>query len=284
MNESLEHAKIQYQSVEIPPELGTAVSSALRVGERKRCSRRAVHRAWGTGLAACACFFLLVNGSPAFASAISDVPLLKHLARIVTVERYQINDRDHLVDVRLPALADTGDTDLEQRINTEIKTRIDQVLLDAEDRAKEARAAYVETGGQVEDFIPIIINVDYDIKCSNGHTLSFLVSKTETLANAYTELYTYNLDLTTGKTLTLRDVLGPHYREKADAAIRAEIVRRTAEKDALYFDPNEGGFTGISADQKFYINEQGDPVILFEKYEISPGYMGIQEFTVPLTP
>lgn len=281
MNESLKHARQRYQSPELPPELSFAVSAALREGERRRARRRAIRRSLGGGLAACACFCLLVNGSPAFAAALADVPVLGELARIVTVERYQINDRDHLIDVRLPALTDTGNTDLEQRINTEIRTRIDQVLDEAQERAREAREAFVETGGKAEDFMPIIIDVDYEVKCSNGQYLSFVITKTETLASAYTEYYLYNLDLTTGTELTLPDLLGPDWREKCDEAVRAGITQSEAE-GGVYFAPGEGGFETVDDDQKFYLSADASVVLLFEKYEIAPGYMGTQEFAVPI--
>ena len=42
------------------------------------------------------------------------------------------------------------------------------------------------------------------------------------------------------------------------------------------------GFQSIAADQKFYINAGGNPVVIFEKYEIAPGYMGQQEFEIPM--
>ena len=42
----------------------------------------------------------------------------------------------------------------------------------------------------------------------------------------------------------------------------------------------EAGFKTISDDTPFYINENGNPVIVFEKYEIAPGYMGYQEFEI----
>lgn len=146
-----------------------------------------------TALAGCACFALLLNVSPTFAGAVYQVPVLGQLARVITVKEYSINDRDHLIDVRLPALELAANTDLEQRVNTEIRTRIDQVLQEAEDRARETREAYVATGGAQSDFIPIIITVDYEIKCQNGQYLSFVLTKTETLASAYTEVYTYNI-------------------------------------------------------------------------------------------
>lgn len=279
MNESLNRARARYQSTELPPELSFAVASALREGERRRACRRAIRRSLGGGLAACLCFCLLVNGSPAFAAALADVPVLGQLARIVTVESYQINDRDHLIDVRLPALTDTGDTDLEQRINTEIHKSIDQVLDEAEERAREAREAFVETGGKAEDFMPIIIDVDYEVKCSNGQYLSFVITKTETLASAYTEYYLYNLDLTTGTELTLPDLLGPDWREQCDEAVRNGIAQSELE-GGVFFAPGEGGFETVSDDQKFFLNADGEVVLLFEKYELAPGYMGAQEFTV----
>ena len=42
-----------------------------------------------------------------------------------------------------------------------------------------------------------------------------------------------------------------------------------------------GGFTGITDTQRFYINEAGNPVLVFEKYEIAPGALGVQEIEVP---
>ena len=225
---------------------------------------------------------LLVNASPAFARAVSAVPVLGSLARVVTVSEYTLDTRDQLIDVRLPALDLPENTDLEQRVNTEIRTRIDQVLQQAEDRARLVRDAYVETGGDVEDFIPVVIDVDYDIKCQNGQYLSFLLLETETRAAAYTEVYAYNIDLEAGRELTLRDVLGPDYVELANAAVRVGIAAQEAADPEADFFHDQFGFTSISEDQLFYLNENGEPVVVFEKYAIAPGYMGMPEFTVPL--
>ena len=276
-------ARARYEAQPLPEELDFAVASAIRAGERRRRRQRTIRRGLATGLAACACFVLLVNASPEFARAVEQVPVLGSLARIVTVEQYRIEDPDRLIDVRLPALENTGHTDLEQRVNTEIRLRIDQVIADAEERARQAKEAFVDTGGDPAAFIPILINVDYQVKCQNGQYLSFVVETTETQASAYTQLYTYNIDLTTGRELTLRDLLGDDYMELANQAIQAEIDRRSTLPDYSYFDPDiDGvGFQGIADDQPFYINQAGNPVIVFAKYEIAPGYMGKPEFEIP---
>ncbi len=33
-------------------------------------------------------------------------------------------------------------------------------------------------------------------------------------------------------------------------------------------------------DPGFYLNEKGNVVVVYPKYEIAPGYMGIQEFEI----
>lgn len=282
MNEKWSGARARYQAAPVPEELNFAVAAAVRAGGRERKRRRVVRRSLATLASCCACFVLLVNVSPVFARAVYEMPVLGSLARVVTVTQYAIEDKDHLIDVRLPALENTGNTDLEQRINLEIQTRINGVLAEAEDRARQTREAYMATGGAEEDFIPIIISVDYEIKCQNERCLSFILTKTETIASAYTEIYCYNIDLETGKELTLQDVLGPGYREIANAAVRTEIDRRIREEGAGYFDGTDGveGFQSVTDGQLFYINGAGNPVVLFEKYEIAPGYMGTQEFEI----
>lgn len=73
--------------------------------------------------------------------------------------------------------------------------------------------------------------------------------------------------------ISLKDVLGENYENIANSAIQAQIEQRTNE-GKVFFAPEEGGFTGISDDTRFYMNEAGNPVVVFEKYEIAPGSAG----------
>ena len=279
MNPEWERARAKYKGIEPPEELDFAIRAAIRRGDKARARRQGLRRSLATALAGCACFVLLLNTSPVFAQAVSDVPVLGALARIFTVSEYSLKDDEHLIDVRLPALENTGHTELEQRINTEISTRI-QTLIDlAEDRAEKARSAYVATGGTLEDFMPVIIDVDYDVKCQNEEYLSFVITETETQATAYQRFFPYTIDLTTGEEITLRDLLGPQWKEQVNGNISTQIAARSKDPDAAYWDGVEQ-FLSIRSDQPFYLNEEGHPVVLFEKYEIAPGYMGIQEFEI----
>ena len=74
-------------------------------------------------------------------------------------------------------------------------------------------------------------------------------------------------------------MLGDDYIELVDKSIREQIsARQTAGE--VFFAPEEGGFTGITKDARFYINENNNPVIVFEKYEIAPGSSGSVEFEI----
>lgn len=281
---NLEQARKRYQETEVPQELPFAVASALRRGERQRTRSRTLRRSLSGVVAACICFVLLVNTSPTFATACAEVPVLGSLLRVFTVVRLTEQDETKYLDVRQPALEDTGYTDLEAKVNGEIQARIDLVLAEARTRAEAYRQAFLETGGSEADFIPVTIDVDYEVTCQTESRLSFILTCTETQANTYTQFYPYNIDLETGTEISLEDLLGANWKERCNNAIRAEIVRRQEEDSSkFYFDGSEGvdGFQSVSDNQRFFLNEAGNPVVLFEKYEIAPGYMGQQEFEIP---
>ncbi len=111
--------------------------------------------------------------------------------------------------------------------------------------------------------------------------MSFVIEKAETAASYYAEQYFYNIDLESGRELTLKDMLGPDYIRIVSDSVRSQIAQRTAaDESAYYYSDEEGAFTTIAPDQGFYINAQGHVVVVFPKYEIAPGYMGIQEFEI----
>lgn len=280
--EEWKEARRQYYAASPPEELDFVVQAAIRQGRKKK-THRWIRPVLG---AAAALFFVFITGlnsSSAFAQAAASLPLVGNVAKVLTFRAFHEEDASKQIDVRIPYIQDTGNTELEQRINKELRTKIDATVEAARKRAEEQQTAFLETGGTKEELIPVMITVDYQMKCSTPEVLSFAVLCTEVRANAYTEQTFYNIDLKTGAAITLRDLLGEDYVTIVNASIRQQMEeRQQASPDArLWFEPDKGGFQGISENQRFYINQNGNPVISFEKYEIAPGYMGIQEFEIP---
>lgn len=289
----LENMKERYDAVVIPAELNDRIQQEItrsrrQQAEKKAASRRHTFRKMSRGMAAAAAaagilFTTALNTSPVFAKEAAQLPVIGGVARILTFRSYETEKDDIAVSVEIPTIemiaADTGIT--VDGINQEILERCEQYARDALLRAEEYRTAFLETGGTPDEWAEhnIKITVGYEIRQQSNDYLSFVVRGTENWTNAYSESKYYNLDLNTGRPVTLQDLLGSDYVELADKSIWEQIARRQNAGE-VFFTAEEGGFTGISEYVRFYINRDNRPVIVFEKYEIAPGSSGEVEFEI----
>lgn len=280
----LKKAKHAYQNIKVPEDLKNVVNKAILTNNNKSFIlnySKYVKYITATVMCTFFTFVFLINTNTSFAKSVSEIPIINSIAKVFTIEEYHKKDETKLVNAKIPAIENTGNTDLEKRINYEIRLKMNEVLEEAEKRAEEYKEAVLETGGTMEDYEPIDIEVNYNIGYSDNKIVSFVITKTETLASAYAENYFYNIDIETGKNLNLKDLLGENYKQVVNDTINKEIEVRSKNPDNKYFSKEEGGFSGIEDEyQNFYINSNGNIVIVFEKYEIAPGYMGIQEFEI----
>lgn len=278
----LEKAKEVYEAIKVPNELNYVVNKAI-LDKKKKEKSVLIYVKYAVTTVACTflTFIFMLNVNSSFATNISEIPIIGDMAKVFTIKEVNEEDKTKLINAKVPALENTGNTELEKRINYEIMLKMNEILEEAEKRAAEYKEAVIETGGNEYDYQPINIQIDYKVGYSNDKVVSFIISKSETLANAYTEIYFYNVDIETGKKLNLRDVLGKEYKQIVDTTIYKEIEERSKNPDNIYFTADEGGFEGIENEyQDFYINSDGKVVIVFEKYKIAPGYMGTQEFVI----
>lgn len=236
---------------------------------------------WVKGLAAAAAVVLVfgasVNLSPAFAQAVDDIPVVGSLARVLTVRAFTEERPDSTVTVEQPMVAD--DTAFAADVNARINAIVDEYLDEANARIEEHRKAFLATGGTEEEFerMNIQVSVDYEILSETEDRVSFVLRAAQSDDPAGTEEIYYNLDLATGKELTLADVLGDSWVERCNAAIEEQMAERT---DVPYFSADEGGFATVDEDTSFYIDENGTVVVVLPKYAVAPGAYGPQEFRI----
>ena len=279
---NIERAKKVYNAIKVPEQISYVINkSLLKEKNKKKHIPKYIKYVVSTATCMFCAFIVMINVNPSFATNISEIPIIGNIAKVFTIKEYTEEDEEKLINAKIPALENTGNTELEKRINYEIMLKINEVLDEAEKRAAKYKEAVIETGGREEDYQPINIQVDYKVGYSNEKIVSFIILKSETLASAYTEMYYYNIDIENGKKLNLRDIFGNEYKEIVNEAIYKEIEKRRKNQNNIYFTEENGGFKGIENEyQNFYINQDGKVVIVFEKYEIAPGYMGIQEFII----
>ena len=283
--------KQRYEEIPIPEELAVRVQQEI-TKSRNRQSQKETHwlryaravRTLGTAAAAVVLVFTLaLNTVPAFAVEAAQLPVIGTLARVLTFRSYETEQDDIGVSVEIPSIEmieeDTGIR--VDAINREILDRCDRYVQRELARAEDYRTAFLETGGTPEEWAAhtIKIKVDYEILQQDDSYLSFVVRGSENWSGAGSETRYYNLDLTTGKEVTLRDLLGDDYENLANESIRGQIAERE-QAGMVFFPEDAGGFSGISEDTQFYINANHNPVIVFAKYEIANGAAGEIEFEI----
>ena len=326
--ESMNSGKEIYDRIEIPNELKDVVNRAIQSVDKENILKknrqqvilRVVKYAGGLAAALLIATTIGLNTSQAFAEALSDVPLVGTISRVLTVRSYTEQEDTTTLYVKVPEVqkvedtsaqddpqddqgfgaaseietdADATDTDTSEEfiadINAEINQIVDDYISNAQAEVEEYKKAFLETGGTEEEWNEraIDISVTYDVKYQYGPYLSLVLYNSQSWA-AYTEerVY-YNLDLKNNRILTLKDILGENYVEIANAAIVEQIEDRIENEDLIFWGFNSSddtgaieGFTTVDENTRFYINADGNPVVVFPKYEIGPGYIGIQEFEI----
>ncbi len=272
-----------YTGVPIPPELGGAVERGLEAGARRRAARRpgrAFVRAAAPLAAACAVFVLLLNTVPTFAAAMYDLPVIGGICRVLTIADYHESSHASEVDVRLPAI-DSGDASAPwaDEVNELIRTTVEAEVAESERRAEEYYDAYVSTGGDPEEFIPVRVDAGYEVYHTGDRLLSFAVIKTESGAAVYSSFHYYNYDVTTGEELTLEDLIGENYLELCVSAVENGLAALDDESKSMLWEDTDLE-SAINESSAFYINEAGNVVLVFDKYALGAGALGRLEFEV----
>lgn len=284
-------AKRQYHDIPIPEELSERVMLEIKKAE-SNCGRKAARTATQsavkkrTAVAAAVAAVLFaagVNTSEAFAREVDNIPVIGALARILTFRSYEVWTEDLKISVEIPGVEVIAEelAGLEKEVNEDIYSFCEQYAQEAEQRAAEYRQIFLDTGGTEEEWAAheITIKVWYEVKSHSDRYLSLTVKGAESWTSAYSEERYYNLDMETGKWITLRDILGDDYAQIAGQSILDQIRRRQASDGIEY---RTEGWQGVDEDTKFYLNQDQNPVIVLEKYEVAPGAAGQLEFEIPL--
>ena len=295
---NLKDAKDIYEHIVVPEELDIRLRNALEnapVPQRKTTNIIKFARWAATAAAALfLCFTVGLNTSESFAMGMSELPFIGTIAEVLTIRSYEVTEDTTTTKVSIPEVqVETTAKEVKNVItdvNAEIQDTIDEFTVRKQGEIEEYKEAFFKTGGTEEEWSErsIDINVDYEIKHQSETTLSFMLDAWISWFNVEEERHFYNIDLVTGKELTLIDLLGEDaYTYAADCVLQQMNALIEEDPDTYVFwgvnDDDEMGmeFIGVNESTPFYINEAGNVVISYDKYEVGPGYMGIQEFEIP---
>lgn len=266
MNEKLEQLKRKYKNTPIPNELDFVVKEALK--QEKKNHVNIVKRLVGVGAAAIV-LITGINTSQTFANTLSEVPLIGSLVKVVTFTEFKVDEETAKADIKVPVITNMENKTLEATLNKkyleESKKLYNDFTADMEEVKKNGGGHLGIKGG-------------YDIKTDNDQILAvgrYVVST----VNSFSE-YTYDtIDKKNQLLITLPSLFkDDSYINLISENIKEQMKQQMkADPEKVYWD----SFETIDKNQAFYINNQGKLVIVFNKYEVAPGFMGVCEFIIP---
>lgn len=293
-----EESKNAYNQIPIPSTLSAKVKEAVNMSNKPKNTHKnhvLIYSVAGAVAAAMLLFVVSVNVNTAFAATLSNVPILKDIITVITGTDYSKSNDNVNVDVKIPEIkvdpslaGDTGAVTAEE-VNKQINSAVAEYVARQEKEVEEYKQAFLATGGTIDEWNArnIDIKADYDIKYQDNRYLSLYIYMYMSAFAFSQENEYYNYDFTTGREITLKDILGDDYINIANNSIISQIEKQIAEDpNKIYWGYNSNDamgvdkFTTITDDTSFYLNSEGKPVVCFAKYEIAPGYMGACEFVI----
>ncbi|QQY79731.1 copper amine oxidase-like protein [Keratinibaculum paraultunense] len=179
------------------------------------------------------------------------------------------------VNIKIPVIKGLKDDHFQEKLNRTIRTSVEKDLKEFKKDIEELKKLNV-------DWEPQMI-VGYDVK-SSENILSIVIDNYIFTGGAHgsSRRDYYNIDIDKNKIIQLSDLFKENsdFKSIISDEINKEIKRQIAEEAKSYFTDDEK-FITIDDSQDFYIDKDGDIVITFQPYEITPWYMGHPEFKIP---
>ena len=291
-------AKNIYDHIVVPEELDARLRAALEnVPEPHKRTINVAHFTRRAATAAAAlflCFTVGLNTNETFAMEMHKLPVIGAVAKVLTLRSYESIEDNTTTTVTIPDVQ--VETPIEEvqnavtDVNAKIQSLINEYTAQKNSEITEYKNIFLAEGGTEEEWQErsIDVNVDYEVKHQSESTLSLLIDAWISWFNFEEERHFYNIDLVTGKELTLVDFFGEDAYEYAANCVLQQMNERIAEdpETIVFWGVNEeedmgNEFIGVTEETSFYINADGNVVISYQEYEVAPGFMGIQEFVIP---
>lgn len=293
----------------------TTGGSGMDRQETKRGDTRQQNKKRGIGFrigmaaaAAAAVLIILPNTGAGVAHAMGELPVVGKLFQAVTFRDYRYESDRFNANVEVPQIrvddmagetagtedtvkadGDTGssaaDGGKETEASGQLQETVDQINFDIEKVTNQLIEEFQASADLGESYSSLEIHHETVTDNARYFTLKLAMYQG---AGSGTQFYKfYTVDKKTGEQVQLGDLFreDSNYNEALSENIREQMRDRMAEdEDKTYWVDYEEvpgwNFERLKEDQNFYFDEAGNLVIAFDEYEVAPGYMGAQEFTV----
>lgn len=266
--------KEKYINADIPVDLESRISSTFKKVQytRRNSTIRKI-------TAAAASFVLLltltVNVNQDFAMTLSEIPVIGQIVKVLSFKFDILETENVHANIEAPVITGLENETLQAALNQKYYDENKALY----ENFKKEMTAIEEAGGHLG------IDSGFEIKTDTDRILSIGRYYVNTVGSSSTTFTYDTVDKIEGIMVTLPSLfIDASYIERISTFLIAHMqADMIANPDNVYWVTEEDfdSFKTISAEQNFYLTENGKLVISFDKYTVAPGYMGVLEFEIP---
>ena len=174
-----------------------------------------------------------------------------------------------IVTVKIPHVVNVKDDKVKKVINKLITQAIDDFTNEFKEFDKEPNTEH-----------KLIADITFQNYYSDDKIISFSINATQIMADSYLQKKFYTVDIKTGEVYNIEHFLGSDYQNIVKKSVQQQIAENKEKyPNLMYFDEAVNNLK-ITNEQPFYINKDNQVVVVFNQFEIAPGYMSLPEFII----
>ena len=251
-----------------------------------------------TVAAAAAVIIILPNTGAGVAHAMGSLPVVGKLFQAVTFRDYQYESDRFDADVEVPQIVvddmteeatkteeNISENPDKEELSGELQETVEQINFDIEKVTNQLIEEFQASADLGESYGSLEIH--HETVTDNDRYFTLKLSIYQGAGSGFESYKFYTIDKKSGKQIMVGDLFreDSNYNEVLSENIKSQMREKMAEDEnnmywVDYDDIPDWNFERLKEDQNFYFDEEENLVISFDEYEVAPGYMGAQEFTV----
>ena len=268
----------EYENIEIPDELEFLVRTTIKEQEKKMKRKNIINKSVIAAAVAGVVFVGSINLSSEISYALSEVPVLGSIVRVLTFKTFELKDNNFDAELKTPAIEGL-DSNLEAMLNQKYLDENQKLYDDFMKEIDELKKADM-------DEAHMGIASGYEVKTDTDKLLVIGRYVVNTVGSSSTTIKYDTIDKQNKILITLPSLFkDEEYIDIISENIKAQMKEQMKDENNVYWLEDEmmgdENFSKIDKNQSFYITKDNQLVIAFDKYEVAPGYMGNPEFIIP---
>lgn len=268
----------EYENIEIPDELEFLVRTTIKEQEKKMKRKNIINKSVIAAAVAGVVFVGSINLSSEISYALSEVPVLGSIVRVLTFKTFELKDNNFDAQLKTPAIEGL-DSKLEAMLNEKYLDENQKLYDDFMKEIDEMKKADM-------DEAHMGIASGYEVKTDTDKLLVIGRYVVNTAGSSSTTIKYDTIDKQNKLLITLPSLFKDEaYIDIISENIKAQMKEQMKDENNVYWLEDEmmedENFSKIDKNQSFYITKDNQLVIAFDKYEVAPGYMGNPEFIIP---